>query len=187
MACGDAGEVAERLAICTDEVRAAVAYAEAHSDVMAEVERKREQSLARVRERAEYPEGIDPRESRNLLRPRDYYFRLVRLDVVVENPAVAPFAVLIDLVVQFVLTLFCRLFIDLPAVDAGVRSFLQVLGERLSEGFLNPVNRLVAGSRESNPTRTVPVAQSIHLERSGLSAPMIWLLRYLSCSSGVLA
>ena len=42
--------------------RAAVTYAEAHPGVMAEVDREREASLERVRERAEYPEGVKPPE-----------------------------------------------------------------------------------------------------------------------------
>lgn len=59
-ACGDETEAADRLAISTEEVRAAVEYTEAHPDIMAEVEREREASLERVCERAEYPEDVEP-------------------------------------------------------------------------------------------------------------------------------
>jgi len=58
--CCDETEVAERLAIDNDEVRAAIEYAEAHPEVMAEIEREREKSLEHVTEQAEYPEGVSP-------------------------------------------------------------------------------------------------------------------------------
>lgn len=56
----DVEEAAKRLDITPEEVRAAVEYAEAHPDVMTEVRRKCESSLERVREQAEYPEGVKP-------------------------------------------------------------------------------------------------------------------------------
>lgn len=58
-ACKDEAEAADRLAISPEAVRAA-AYAETHAAVMAKVDREREASLECVRERAEYPEDVEP-------------------------------------------------------------------------------------------------------------------------------
>jgi len=63
--CGDESEAADRLKISTEAVQTAVAYAESHPDVMAEVERERAESLNRVREGVEYPEGVEPPGNRN--------------------------------------------------------------------------------------------------------------------------
>lgn len=65
-ACRDEAEAADWLAISSEAVRAAAAYAETHADMMAKVDREWEDSLECVREEPSTPRTWSHRRSRRL-------------------------------------------------------------------------------------------------------------------------